>query len=208
MKKIYSLILLFAAIFGCTPAFALTTYSLVYRNDSVDVNSSNTLTGSLQIDESDPLARNTYQWYQTAVSEGGNIPSWIKNVTLTEDRGGVSKTYGFNSGIGEEGLMWIPKSSTTVNFNNDLVPQFDWIEFYMYEPYSTSSVTGGGLYFQTLTWRVSDSPNYTYYTLISATPATSAVPGPLPIFGIPAILFYSRKLKRRIKERNACSDIS
>jgi hypothetical protein len=32
---------------------------------------------------------------------------------------------------------------------------------------------------------------------------TAAVPAPLPILGLPAVLFYSRKLKKRIKERNS-----
>jgi hypothetical protein len=31
----------------------------------------------------------------------------------------------------------------------------------------------------------------------------SAAPGPLPILGIPTVLFFSRKLKKRFKERNS-----
>jgi hypothetical protein len=36
----------------------------------------------------------------------------------------------------------------------------------------------------------------------------AAVPAPLPILGLPAVLFYSRKLKKRIKERNATAFIA
>jgi hypothetical protein len=41
-------------------------------------------------------------------------------------------------------------------------------------------------------------------TSFSATSAT-AVPGPLPILGLPAVLFYSRKLKKRIKASREAS---
>ena len=37
---------------------------------------------------------------------------------------------------------------------------------------------------------------------------TQAVPGPLPILGIPAVLLYSRNLKKRIKARREASNTS
>jgi len=37
---------------------------------------------------------------------------------------------------------------------------------------------------------------------------TTAVPGPLPILGIPAVLLYSRNLKKRIKARREASNTS
>lgn len=38
--------------------------------------------------------------------------------------------------------------------------------------------------------------------------STASVPGPLPILGIPAVLFYTRKLKKRIKARREASSAS
>jgi hypothetical protein len=45
-------------------------------------------------------------------------------------------------------------------------------------------------------------------TLSSVSQVAAPVPGPLPILGLPAVLFYSRKLKKRIKESRKLSSAS
>ena len=56
---------------------------------------------------------------------------------------------------------------------------------------------------------LTDNQGIQYYATSGSTTFTAeAVPGPLPILGIPAVLFYTRKLKNRIKASREASSAS
>ena len=160
--------------FTTTAASALTTYSLTFSSDTIG----NTLSGSFDIDDSDPAAQDFAIF---------SFQPWLTNLSLTETISGVSTTYDQSNYFG---LFWDP--SSPVDFTLDLVPQFSDINFFAAKlaPTGTASFTLESL---------DPLGNNTLYTLTSATPSAAAVPAPLPILGLPAVLFYSRKLKKRIK---------
>jgi len=167
-----------SAIFGCSAAKALTTYSLYYSSTS-----SNSLSGSLTIDEN--LASTT-SFYNSP-------PSWLTALSLTQTVAGASTTYQLSDyGI----FRWAPNSSS-IDFNSDLVPQFTDINFFRSNP-GSSAPSGVGRF------QMSPPSSSERFTMTSATP----VPGPLPILGLPAVLLYTRKLKKRIKARREISSTS
>jgi hypothetical protein len=176
LKSSACLLLGISAVFGCSAANALTTYSLNYSS-----NTSNSLSGSFTIDESQSSVR------AFMVS----IPTWLTNLSLIETVSGISTTYQLSD---YSTLYWDP--NLPVNYNLDLVPQFSSLTFG-----SSSSAPDASSNFE-LSSRMSSST----YTLTSANPV--AVPGPLPILGIPAVLLYSRNLKKRIKARRETSEAS
>jgi hypothetical protein len=75
----------------------------------------------------------------------------------------------------------------STDFNSDLVPQLFDINFLS----ASGSLSGTNIFLLSST---TDT-----YTMTSAIPQSAAVPAPLPILGLPAVLFYSRKLKKRFK---------
>jgi hypothetical protein len=120
----------------------------------------------------------------------GGIPSWFTALSLTETVSGAPSSYT----LSDYRDIYFTPNSGTIDYNVDLVPQFYDINFVSSSssaPSATSAntLTGNGI-----------------YTLTSATP--QAVPGPLPILGIPAVLLYSRNLKKRIKARREASGAS
>ena len=119
-----------------------------------------------------------------------SIPSWFTALSLTETVSGTPSSYTL---LDYQGIYLSP--STTVNYNIDLVPQFYDINFLS----SPGSSAPSALFNNTLN-------GVGLYTLTSATP--QAVPGPLPILGVPAVLLYSRNLKKRIKARREASEVS
>ena len=177
LKPAVCLLLGASAIFTTTAASALTTYSLTFSSDTIG----NTLSGSFDIDDSDPAAQQIYFSFNS-------FEPWLTNLSLAETISGVSTTYGQSD---FSGFVWSP--SQQVDFTLDLVPQFSDINFFAASP---SAPVGNSNY----VLRSQDPlANNTLYTLTSASPSASGVPAPLPILGLPAVLFYSRKLKKRIK---------
>ncbi|MCP9825580.1 hypothetical protein KBY78_09290 [Synechococcus sp. EJ6-Ellesmere] len=114
LKPAVCLLLGASAIFTTTAASALTTYSLTFSSDTIG----NTLSGSFDIDDSDPAAQDfTFSFV--------SIEPWLTNLSLTETISGVSTTYDQSN---YSGFVWHP--SPRVDFTLDLVPQFFDINFF------------------------------------------------------------------------------
>ena len=158
------------AIFCCSAANALTTYSLNYSSSG-----SSSLSGSLTIDETQA---------PTTDSFGGGLPSWLTNIEFTNTVSGVSTTYPKSDYFF---YNWNPKSSS-IDFNSDLVPQFNNINFSTGGGAPSAAPSANGFF------TMGATPNPDTYTLTSATP----VPAPLPLLGLGAAAAFSRKLKQRI----------
>ena len=72
-----------------------------------------------------------------------------------------------------------------------------------YSVYDGKTLASLGLTSGTYSWTWGSGVNDDSLTVNIA--SVAAVPGPLPILGLPAVLFYSRKLKKRIKARRESS---
>ena len=169
---------------NCFPAFALTTYTLNYSSSNV----SYSLSGLLTIDETDLRAQSLFIFEP--------IPSFVKSLIYTETVGATQTTTSLANGDYGE-IYWIP--SQTLDFTQDLVSQMKGLTFFTSD-YRTNPLDGTGPFEM--------GNDVAYYTLNSALPSAAAVPAPLPILGLPAVLFYSRKLKKRIKASRELSSAS
>ena len=179
-KSAACLLLGISAVFGSSAANAVTlkTYDLIYASD----NPALPLSGSFTIDLDEPGVRN---------SNASGVPIWFTALTLTQTVSGSPVTYTLSQ---YSTISWSPKPSIVIDFNSDLKPQFNDINFGA----ASSGPPTGYASFAMI--------GNTGFNLISAAP--QAVPGPLPILGIPAVLFYTRKLKKRIKARKEASGAS
>lgn len=157
-------------------AQALTTYNLSYTTQI----GSQSLQGTLTIDETDPAAQ------QTSVS---GIPSFLKSLSLVVSDGSSATNFSLAD---YDTFVWDPVSPNSVNFAADLVPQFQEINFINF---STFPALNGCDTFLLCT---TDSS----FELTSAVPqAPAAVPAPLSLFGAAAAFHTSRRLRRRLKSR-------
>ena len=163
---------------NCFPAFALTTYTLNYSSD----NASNSLSGLLTIEETNPLAQDRFVSF---------LPSFVNSLIYTETVGATQTTTSLANGDYDY-IYWVPKQAQALVFTQDLVPQMIGLTFFSSNT-STNPLTASS------SLRMRNINDGTRYTLNSALPSAAAVPAPLPILGLPAVLFYSRKLKKRIK---------
>ena len=173
---------------NCFPAFALTTYTLNYSSDDV----SNSLSGLLTIDETDLSAQDSFG--------GVPFPSFVKSLIYTETVGATQTTTSLANGDYDY-IYWVPKQAQALVFTQDLVPQMIGLTFFSSNT-STNPLTASS------SLRMRNINDGTRYTLNSALPSAAAVPAPLPILGLPAVLFYSRKLKKRIKVSRELSSAS
>jgi hypothetical protein len=161
-----------AFAFHAVPAWSLTTYNLTFS--SKYGGSSNSLSGSLTIDETNPAA---------SLEVSGPLPSWFKSLSLTLTEGTSTQLF---SASDFDLIIWEPASG--VDFSTDLVPQFYDLNFNREE-----SVVYTGC--DSFTWcSVQDK-----YVLTSAIPqAPVAAPAPLPVFGALGAFAWSRRLRQRI----------
>ena len=164
------------------PSNAVTiTVPLVYTVEASD-NQNLTLTGSLVIDTAVTGAENRSQIFGARPSPVA-IPAWITSVTLNyEDSSDASNNFTVNKSD-FAGMSWVPKTGNvgSVDFDLNLVPQFDDIAFY----------TLGGSITSTATFNMDTSEDE--FTLTST-------PAPLGFLGIAPFLGYTRKLKKVIND--------
>jgi hypothetical protein len=180
LKVSACLVLGASAVLGSSSANALTlrTYDLSFTSSG-----SSSLTGFFTIDV-DAAGASMVSW--------SGIPSWFRALTLTETVSGNPTPYTLAD---YSAINWDPKTPGSVNFNIDLFDQFADINFFS----NTAGVPSGMMPFGL---RGSSA----FYTMTAATPTAAAVPGPLPILGLPAVLLYSRKLKKRIQARREATN--
>ena len=184
LKPAALLLLGASTVFGCSVANALT---FKWNFNNTDGNPVNTGTTSGTI---------------TGLVEGNNNVDSNNSLliaTLTSSTSGnlsVPQTWSQANGGLQGGFITITSgniSDYNFNFNNGTA-QFRGIKdpptsenSFVNEPNTGTDRTASGL---------RDPITFT---------STEAVPGPLPILGIPAVLFYTRKLKKRIKARREAS---
>ena len=185
MKKYNPYLLSIFALFSffiSKPAKAvIITVPLNYTVEATD-NQNLSLSGQLVIDTDVAGAANRSTKFGERPSPVA-IPAWITSVTLNYvDSGDNSNNFTVNKSD-FAGMSWAPKTANvgSVDFDQDLVPQFDDIAFY----------TLGGSITSTATFNMDTGEDE--FTLTST-------PGPLGIFGILPFLSYSRKLKKAIEQ--------
>jgi len=198
LKSAASLLLGASTIFGCSVANALTLNWLT------------TGTGT--------AGSGTFNIAESGVANGGIYQ--ITGISGTFDGSGVdtllppgsANTYGNNFFQYQSGSTdWLLDNSGVV---------FSLLDGRMIDLWSTNGLEDrtdptGSTYAATDKVDIYTSPNgsggfnaTTTYSVASAQASTgslSAVPGPLPILGIPAVLVYCRKLKKRIKASREAS---
>ena len=182
LKKLLKSLILASSLFIAVPASAVViTIPLNYTTDPED-DLNLTLSGTLVIDTTVAGAENR----DNRISDRADpqaIPDWITSLTLTvvdtddtDEEGDQSITFSKSDFVG---LAWMPKLANVdnVNFNTNLVTQFDDISFFRL----------GGNFNSTSEFQqdyVDDE-----FTLTS-TPSPLLIPGVLPIF------YFFKKLKK------------
>jgi hypothetical protein len=162
------------------PSHAVSTrYILDYETFEGDGTLSGYIDIDIDIDISDPLATTTYN--------GTPLPAWLNGLVLNLTDGATTTTYTKDD---LDALWWIP-NSPTVSWSSDLAGQFSDISFGQAGMATIEII------------RLSPKAISSYpidvnkYELISATPATQPVPGPIPLLGLGTAFCLSRQLRRR-----------
>ena len=171
LKPAALLLLGASTVFGCTVANAL-TFNWSWTPDSGSGNITGTISG---LQDNTNAQKNGIVTVTSAPSAppGGWGP-WSYNSGYGFNVTGGQVTFYDAEYVGPGG-----RNSQALTFGNGV-----------YTPYPSIYSASGNINFSDFSTPVN----------ITFTPvAAAAVPGPLPILGLPAVLFYSRKLKARIK---------
>ena len=166
--KYLFIILGFFASLNCLESKALVTHSLNYTPAT---GNTGTLSGSITFDE-------TSVQYGTNLNDGsGNLPTWVTSLSLSWNPGAGSGTAGTFDKSDYMSMRFVAKDSSSVNYNSDLVPQFNKISFI---GKTGDEPTGGSAFEMNMEGQE--------YNLTST-------PGPLPLVGFGFLFTYKRKIK-------------
>ena len=168
---------------------AIITIPLNYNTESSvnNINDDLTLSGTMTIDTD--LDTNDERFTQYSLRAFNNtrkaIPNWVTSVTLTVTDSDTTPADGINHNGDLNGTfnksdfdfwVWKPTNGVTVDFDQDLVQQFDDIAFI-----GNFGMTSNGVNIQD----IGDAE-----FLLTSTPI------PLPFVGFFSFLYYARKLKK------------
>ncbi len=183
-----------STVFGCSVAQALVfNWSISGRYDLIDPD----------LEITTPRAGDSYAGSGTITTSDSSVTlNNVNNLYLINGMTGQWSTNGSASEltfVGAGYLRFVSGSTTTLSSFGDInFTTAAGDDIYMYRFTGTGDVdtvynNNGGNSNKESASGVSDN------TLS----AEASVPAPLPILGLPAVLFYSRRLKKRIKERNS-----
>lgn len=152
----------------------------------------------------------TFDWATTGTNNNGSGTFDITDESVTD--GGIYTITAITGNYNGAGITILPTNSF---WGNDNLFQYDELGTWKLNINGISFVDTSNIQYN-LFCRICDTTNYSQadesnvgpITSATATASASAAPAPLPILGLPAVLFYSRKIKKRIKGSRELSSSS